>query len=60
MAWTRNDSGELRNGVEEVENLGEEEEEESFGEMSEDTNDGEGHAGEVAEGVSDERAGGIP
>lgn len=46
--------------VEEVEDLGHEEEAEGLGEVAEDADDGEDHAGEVAVGVADEDAGGEP
>lgn len=45
---------ELRNGVEEVEDLGDEEEEGGFAEVAEDADHGEGHSGEVAERVAHE------
>lgn len=51
---------ELRDAVEEVEGLGDEEEEERLGEVAEDAADGEDHAREVAVGVADEDAGGVP
>lgn len=60
MARTRYETEDLGGRVEEVEDLGHEEEAEGFGEVAEDTDDGEDHAGEVAVGVADEDAGRIP
>lgn len=60
MARTRDEAEDLGGRVEEVEDLGYEEEAESFGEVAEDTDDGEDHAGEVAVGVADEDAGRVP
>ena len=60
VARTGDQAEELRGGVDEVEDLRDEEEEERFGEVAEDADDGEDHAGEVAVGVSDEDARGVP
>lgn len=46
--------------VEEVEELGDEQEAERLGEVAEDADDGEDHAGEVAVGVADEDFGRVP
>lgn len=46
--------------VEEVEELGDEEEAERLGEVAEDADDGEDHAGEVAVSVADEDFGRVP
>ena len=50
----------LRTGVEEVDNLGEEEEEEGLGEVPEDRHHRQRHPGEVAEGVAGEHAARVP
>ncbi|TFB03297.1 hypothetical protein CCMA1212_004231 [Trichoderma ghanense] len=60
MARAGDEAEDLGRGVEEVEELGHEEEAERLGEVAEDADDGEDHAGEVAVGVSDEDAGGVP
>ncbi len=60
MAGTGDEAEELRGGVDEVEDLGDEEQEERLGEVAEDADDGEDHAREVAVGVSDEDARGVP
>lgn len=52
MAGTGNEVEQLREGVEKVEDLGDEEEEEGLGEVPEDGHHGEGHPTEVAEGVT--------
>lgn len=51
MSGTRNEAEELRDGIQEVEDLRDEEEEDGLAEVAEDAYDGKGHAGEVAEGV---------
>lgn len=60
VARTRNQAEELRRGVDEVEDLGDEQQEQGFAEVSEDANDGKYHAREIAVGVAHEDAGGIP
>jgi len=60
MARTGHDAEELGCGIEEIKDLGDEEQEEGFGEMAEDADYGENHASEVAVGVADEDFGGIP
>lgn len=60
MARTGDEAEDLGGRVEEVEDLRYEEEAEGFGEVAEDTDDGEYHAGEVAVGVADEDAGRVP
>ena len=59
VARTRDEAEELRGGVGEVEELGDEEEQQGLGEVAEDANDGEDHAREVAVGVADEDPGGV-
>ena len=60
VARAGDDGRELRERVEEVEDLREEEEEERLGKVAENADDGERHAGKVAERVADERARGVP
>lgn len=52
MAWAGNEAEDLGTRVEEVEELGDEQEAERLGEVAEDADDGEDHAGEVAVGVA--------
>lgn len=54
VARAGNEAEDLRAGVEEVEELRDEEQAERLGEVAEDADDGEDHAGEVAVGVADE------
>ena len=56
---TRNQVEELWTAVDEVDDLGDQEEEERFGEVRQDGDAGEGHAADVAVGVADEDAGGV-
>lgn len=51
---------ELGDAVEKVEGLGDEQEQEGFGEVAKDAANGEDHAGEIAVGVADEDGGGVP
>ena len=60
MARAGNQTEDLGGRVEEVEDLGYEEEAEGFGKVAKDADNGEHHAGEVAVGVADEDTGGIP
>lgn len=60
MPRTRDEPKQLRDRVEKVEDLGEEEEEEGFRKMAEDADDGKGHAGKVAERVADEGVRRVP
>ena len=60
VARTGDQAEELRGRVEEVEDLGDEEEEQGFGEVAQDADDGEDHAGEVAVRVPDEDARRVP
>ena len=57
MSWTVHDPEELRERQHEVNNLRDEEEEHSLGEVSQDANDSKGHPREVAEGVTNEDLG---
>lgn len=59
MPRTRHELEELREGDEEIRNLGEEEEAEGFGEVPVHSNYGKSHAGEIAEGIADEGLGGV-
>lgn len=54
------DSEQLRSRIEEIGDLRDEQEEQRFAEMTQDTDDGEDHAGEVAVGVSYEDFGWVP
>lgn len=60
VARTGDQTEELRGGVDEVEDLWDEEQEEGFREVTADTYDGEDHAGEVAVGVPYEDFGWVP
>lgn len=60
MARARDEAEDLGAGVEEVEDLGHEEQAERLGEVAQYADDGEDHAGEVAVGVADEDLGGVP
>ncbi|THV51793.1 hypothetical protein BGAL_0098g00030 [Botrytis galanthina] len=60
VAGTGDEVEELGDAVEEIEGLGDEEEEQGFGKVAEDAADGEDHAGEIAVGVADEDGGGVP
>jgi len=59
MTRTRDQLEKLREGEEEVRDLGEEEEAEGFGEVTVHTNNGKGHPGKITEGVTHEGAGGV-
>ena len=59
MARTRDKPEELAR-QKEVENLWEEEQEQSLGKVSLDTDDGEGHPSEVTKGISWESSSGVP
>lgn len=60
MPRALDDAEELRAREDEVEDLRSKEEEKSLWEMREDGDAGEGHAGEVTEGVARESAGRVP
>ena len=60
MSRTRDQPEKLGARQKEVENLWEEEEEESLGEMSLDADYGEGHPGEVTKGISWESSSRVP
>jgi len=60
MSRTVDDPEQLRGGVEEVEDLGDEQQQEGLGEMPQDSDDGEDHAREVAVGVAHEDLRGVP
>lgn len=60
MAGTGDEAEDLGTRVEKVEDLGDKEETESLGEVTEDTNNGKDHAREVAVGVADENLCGVP
>ena len=60
MPRARDEVEQLRGGVEEVGDLGDQEEEERFAEVAEDTNDGKDHACKVAVSVPNEDFGGVP
>ena len=48
MAWTWDKSEQLRTRKEKVEDLGEEKQQQRFGEVSLNPDDGEGHPGQIA------------
>ena len=52
MARAVHDSNQLRNGKEEVDELGQEEEHQCLGEVTLDGGNGQSHAGEISEGIS--------
>lgn len=54
MTWTRDEVEELRDGVDEVDCLWNEEKHEGLAEMSQNRDDGECHSGPIAERVTDE------
>ena len=60
VTWAGDETENLGRGVEEVEDLGDEEEAQGLGEVTEDADDGKDHAGEVAVGVADKDTGRIP
>jgi hypothetical protein len=60
MSRTWYESKQLRTTEQKVEDLGDEEEKKRFGVVALDGDDGERHAGEVAESVSGERSSGVP
>ena len=60
MTWTRNDLEQLRNRVQEVDDLWEKQQQQCFAEMTVNSQYSECHAREVAEGVTDEHFGWIP
>lgn len=60
MSRTRDHFEDLRDGQEKIEDLRNEEEKHSLGEMAENGDDGEGHSGEIAKRVTDEHTRGIP
>ena len=60
MARARHKVEQLRHRVQEIQDLGHEEKKEGFREVPEDGDHGEGHPGEVAEGVPGEHLAGEP
>lgn len=60
MTGTGHETKKLRSGVDEVEELREKEQKKGLAEMTEDANDGEDHAGEIAVRVAYEDLGRIP
>lgn len=60
MSRTRHNTKNLRRTQDKIEYLRDKKQEECFAEMAEDADDGEGHAGEVAEGVAWEDSGREP
>jgi hypothetical protein len=60
VPWTVDDAEELRSGIDEVEDLRDEQEEEGLGEVPEDADHGKYHSSKVAVRVSYEDLGGIP
>ncbi|KAI9650938.1 hypothetical protein NHQ30_000973 [Ciborinia camelliae] len=60
VARTGDQVEELRDAVQEVEGLGDQQQEEGFGEVPEDPADGEDHAGEITVRVADKDAGRVP
>lgn len=60
MPWTIHEPKNLRRRQNKVEDLRHKEEEQRLGEVSEDADDGERHASEIAEGVADKRPSWIP
>lgn len=59
MTRTRDQLEKLREGEEEIRDLGKEEEAEGFRKMSVYPDDGEGHPGKIAEGVTDKGTSGV-
>ena len=60
MARARDQAEDLGCRVEEVEDLGNQQKRKRLGEVAQNTDDGEDHAGEVAVRVADEYLGGVP
>ena len=60
MPWAGNQLEQLGGGVEEVEHLWNEEEEECLAEEAEDARHSQCHTSEVAERVTDKHLGGVP
>ena len=60
MSWAGHESEELRGRVEEVEDLGDEEQQHCLAEVAEDGNHCKHHASKVAVGVPNKYSGGVP
>jgi len=60
VTGTRNDVEELRQRVEEVEHLRDKKKQHCFAEVPQDPHHGKGHAGKVAEGVSNKHSRWVP
>lgn len=60
VPWAGDEPEELRDTEDKVVDLGNEEKEQRLGEVRLNANNSEGHAGQVAERVSRERACGVP
>ena len=60
MSRTGNEAKELRDGVEEIEDLRHEDEQHRLAEVAEDGDDGERHSGKVAERIANKHARRIP
>jgi hypothetical protein len=60
MAGTGNDFEELGDGVKEIENLGNEQQEKSFAEVPVDSDHRKGHPREITKGIPDKHRGRVP
>ena len=60
VSWTGYELKELRGGVDKVEYLRDEEEEEGLAEETEDSRDRQNHTSKVAEGVTNKHLGRVP
>ena len=60
VAWARDEPEELRNAVDKVEDLGNQEEDQRLGEVAEDADDNEDHASEITVGISHENSCRVP
>lgn len=60
MAWTRDDVEELRQGIQEVENLWDEEQQHGFAEVPKDAHYGKGHPSKKAERITHKHTRWVP
>lgn len=60
MAWTRNDFEELRDGIEEIKNLRDEQQEKCFTEVPVDSYDRKGHPCKITKCIPDKHRGRVP
>ena len=59
MSWTGHNANELGYWIQKVNDLGNEEKEQCFGEMAKDSNDSKDHSWEIAEDVSNKDLAGV-